>query len=110
MNTLHYDLALLIGKESSAEQVHLLLADARDFLRALGEADFTRHNLDQGLRAVAGKRGIDPAWLFRPLRVALQGNMGQPDLYETMLALRRDRTLKLVEEAIRSLGSMANTT
>jgi glutamyl/glutaminyl-tRNA synthetase len=108
MSAPRYDLALLVGKELTAEQVRLLLAAARDLLQSLDEGEFTRQNLDRGLRAVADSKELDPTHLFRPLRVAVQGNIGTPGLYETIISLGKEPTLKLLNTAIRSLGAIAN--
>jgi glutamyl/glutaminyl-tRNA synthetase len=103
-----YDYAALVGRDMTAEQIRLLLAAARDLLQSLGEGEFTRQSLDRGLRAIAENKGIDPTHLFRPLRVAVQGNIGTPGLYETIMSLGKEPTLNLLNTAIRSLGVFAN--
>jgi glutamyl/glutaminyl-tRNA synthetase len=107
-HTPQYDYATLVGRDLTAEQVRLLLAAARDLLQSLGEGEFTRQNLDRGLRAISDSKGLDPTYLFRPLRVAIQGNIGTPGLYETILSFGKEPTLKLLNTAIRSLGTIAN--
>ncbi|MGA7730276.1 MAG: hypothetical protein WCD37_03275, partial [Chloroflexia bacterium] len=107
-HTPQYDYAALVGRDMPAEQVRLLLTEARDLLQSLGEGEFTSQNLDRGLRAISDNKGLDPTHLFRPLRVAIQGNIGTPGLYETIMALGKEPTLKLLNTAIRSLGAIAN--
>ena len=106
--TPQYDYATLIGRDLTAEQIRLLLTEARDLLQSLGEGELTRQNLDRGLRAIADSKGRDPTHLFRPLRVAVQGNIGTPGLYETIMALGKEPTLKLLNTAIRSLSDIAD--
>jgi glutamyl/glutaminyl-tRNA synthetase len=106
--TPQYDYATLVGRDLTAEQVRLLLMEARDLLQSLDEGEFTRQNMDRGLRAISEKKGLDPTHLFRPLRVAIQGNIGTPGLYETIISLGKEPTLKLLNTAIHSLGAIAS--
>lgn len=103
----HYNLALLVGKELRAEQVRQLLSQAYELIKSLPESDFDRRHLDHGLRGIASAEGIDPTHLFRALRVAFQGNLASPGLYETISTLGKSRTLDLLAQALRALGDRA---
>jgi glutamyl-tRNA synthetase len=107
MNTPYYDLDALIPKNLSAAQTRQLLAQVRTFLKSLPVRQFDRHTLDRGLRDLAVAQGIEPAHLFRILRVAIRGPLASPDLFEVMTTLGKERVLERVDAALHKLTDVA---
>ena len=60
--------------------------------------------LEPPLRALAEERGWKAGDLFMAIRVAVTGRTATPPLFDTLVALGRDRTLARLDTAIRVLG------
>ena len=106
-----YDLALLVGDHITAAEVRRLLGATRDFLQGQPERSYLHagNELDRGLRAVALENNFKPEDLFRPLRVALAGQLASPSLIEIMRSLGKKETLARVERALLALGTQATS-
>lgn len=102
-----YDLAMLIGSDLSANEVQRLLALAAGYLGSLPGEELIPMEVDRGLRDLLAQQGVEDAALFRPLRVALQGNVTNVSLYETMRQLGREGTLARVQTALGALNARA---
>jgi glutamyl/glutaminyl-tRNA synthetase len=109
MNKPVYTLALLVGDQLTAAQVRSLLSAARDFLEAQPEETFAKpsNELDIGLRNIASENSAAAEDLFRPLRVALAGQIASPGLFEMTRLLGKQETLARVDHALVALGSHA---
>jgi len=77
--------------------------------RVVGLRIVPGNELDRGLRDIAARLGLDPEDLFRPLRVALAGQLASPGLFEIMRSLGKLETLAAVERALIALGDQATT-
>ena len=66
----------------------------------LAVADFNHDALDAALRAAAIKLKIKPGQMFQPIRVAVCGRKNSPPLFETLVVLGRETSLKRIEAAI----------
>ncbi len=74
------------------------LAAARAALAALPE--FSRENVERALRGVVEQRGLRPAQVFQPVRVAIAGTTVSPGIFESVTLLGRTRTLELIDRAL----------
>lgn len=104
-----YNLALLVGNRITATEVRRLLNAARDFLEAQPEESYVKadYQLDRGLREIAAQNNVTPEELFRPLRVALAGQLASPALFEMTRSVGKQETRSRVERALRSLSDQA---
>jgi glutamyl-tRNA synthetase len=82
-----------------------LLAAVRDRLAAAPE--WTLAGLEESLRSLAESRGVGAGKLFQPLRVALTGSSVSPGIFEVLVLLGRDRALRRLDEALRSVRGAA---
>jgi glutamyl-tRNA synthetase len=78
-----------------------LLADARTALH--GVTDWSTAPLEEAMRAVAERRGLAAGKLFQPLRVALTGSAVSPGIFDVLVLLGRDRSLRRLDDAVRHL-------
>ncbi len=109
MNKPVYSLALLVGNSITASEVQRLLVEVRDFLEGQPEESYTQadNKLDRGLRAIASRNDLTAEHLFRPLRVALAGQLASPGLFEISRSLGKQETLARIDRALRSLSDQA---
>jgi len=85
-------------------------AEAADLLRATREAlakvpAWETEPLEASLRSLAESRGITAGKVFQPLRVALTGLPVSPGIFEMLLQMGRELSLKRIDKALVSLGS-----
>ena len=78
-----------------------MLAEAREALAAV--SDWSAAALEEALRPVAEARGIGAGKLFQPLRVALTGSAISPGIFDVLVLLGRDRSLRRLDAALRNL-------
>ena len=57
-------------------------------------------SLETALRALAAERSIGAGKVFQPLRVALTGLSASPGIFDVLLILGRERSLRRVERAV----------
>ena len=60
--------------------------------------------LEEALRALAGERGVGAGKVFQPLRLALTGSGASPGIFDVLLILGRERSLRRVERAVRRIA------
>jgi glutamyl-tRNA synthetase len=82
---------------------------ALDALRAVRDAlaeapAWSGEALEESLRALAEKRGTTAGKLYQPLRVALTGQPVSPGIFEVLLMLGKDLSLRRVGDAIAELS------
>jgi glutamyl-tRNA synthetase len=102
-DTVDLDPELLIPKRWDRGTARAGLAAAIRALDAAGSAGFTVDGLESTLRAVAEGNGWKAGDLFMAIRVALTGKTATPPLFESMVALGRERTLERLDRAARAL-------
>jgi glutamyl-tRNA synthetase len=95
-----YDSAELIPQKGDLAMARAALEKAQG---VLATAEFNRDALDAALRAAALALKIKPGQMFQPIRVAVCGRKNSPPLFETLVVLGRDASLKRIEEAIQKL-------
>ena len=78
------------------------LRAARD---ALAQAEpFTLENVEVALRGVVERRGVGPAKVFQPVRVAIAGTTVSPGIFESVALLGREETLARIDRALERAG------
>ncbi|MFV2064994.1 MAG: glutamate--tRNA ligase, partial [Chloroflexota bacterium] len=73
----------------------------------LGEVSFEADELEPPLRALAEERGWKVGDLFMPIRVAITGRKATPPLFDTMVAIGYERTLRRLGAAAELLAAAA---
>jgi glutamyl-tRNA synthetase len=81
------------------------LTAARAVIDGTGEMTFEADELEPPLRALAEARGWKAGDLFMAIRVAVTGRTATPPLFDTLVALGRDRVLARVDRAIEVLAA-----
>ena len=79
------------------------LGAARQTIATLSEVVFEADELEPPLRALAEARGWKVGDLFMAIRVAVTGRTATPPLFDTLVALGRERTLERLAGAIEVL-------
>jgi glutamyl-tRNA synthetase len=97
------DATTLVPKRWDAATTREGLTDARATIQSVGEVTFEADELEPPLRALAEARGWKAGDLFMAIRVAVTGRTATPPLFDTLVALGRDRTLYRLDRAIASL-------
>ncbi|HEY6012757.1 MAG TPA: glutamate--tRNA ligase, partial [Candidatus Limnocylindrales bacterium] len=98
------DPAVLVPKRWDADTTRDGLAGARSTIAAVGEVTFEADELEPPLRALAEARGWKAGDLFMAIRVAITGRTATPPLFDTMVALGRDRVLDRLDRALAVLA------
>jgi len=101
------DPLLLVPKRWDRPTTIAGLSAARSALEAVGEAEFLSDRLEEPLRALAEEQGWKAGDLFMAIRVAVTGRTATPPLFQTLVALGRERVLARLEAAIGVLTAMA---
>jgi nondiscriminating glutamyl-tRNA synthetase len=81
------------------------LTAARETIEAVGDVSFEADELEPPLRALAEARGWKAGDLFMAIRVAVTGRTATPPLFDTLVALGRDRVLNRLDRALAALGA-----
>ncbi len=90
-------------KVIAKEGVDEILADVADRLASV--AVFDVETVEAELRALAEERGIGAGKAFQPVRVAVTGSSVSPPLFESLVALGRERSVARVRYVIDKLRS-----
>jgi glutamyl-tRNA synthetase len=98
------DPANLVPKRWDAATTRDGLLAARDTIAAAGDVSFEADELEPPLRALAEERGWKAGDLFMAIRVAVTGRTATPPLFETLVALGRQRVLDRIDRALSVLG------
>ena len=83
------------------------LAAAREVLAAHDAVTWEADELEPPLRSLVEARGWKAGDLFMAIRVAATGQTATPPLFDTLVALGRERTLSRIDAAIALLGGDA---
>lgn len=98
------DPTLLLGKNLDAAATRAGLEQARRLLASLPTWD--EASLEPPLRALAQELGWKAGQLFMPIRVAVTGQTTSPGLFETLVALGREKSLERLAQAIAVLEGL----
>ncbi|MEA2608066.1 MAG: nondiscriminating glutamyl-tRNA synthetase [Chloroflexota bacterium] len=99
------DTAVLVPKRWDPATTRDGLTAARSTIAAVGEVAFEADELEPPLRALAEARGWKAGDLFMAIRVAVTGRTATPPLFDTIVALGRERTLERLDRATEALAS-----
>ena len=97
------DTGLLVPKRWDAATTRDGLAAARDTLAAHDGVTWEAEELEPPLRTLVEQRGWKAGDLFMAIRVATTGLTATPPLFDTLVALGRERTLARIDAAIARL-------
>ncbi len=104
---LRLDPAAIVPKRWDAGTTREALTAARALLAAHDAVTWEADELEPPLRALVEQRGWKAGDLFMAIRVATTGQAATPPLFDTLVALGRDRTLQRIDDAINSLDALA---
>ncbi len=93
-----YDPAELIPQKGDAAMAQKALTRGHE---VLAQTEFTHDALDHALRAAAQELGLKAGQMFQPIRVAACGRKNAPPLFETLVVLGKETTLRRIERAIK---------
>ena len=97
------DPSTLVPKRWDAATTRAGLTAARDTIEAVGDVSFEADELEPPLRALADERGWKAGDLFMAIRVAVTGRTATPPLFDTLVALGRERVLARIDRALEVL-------
>ncbi|HEV2005089.1 MAG TPA: glutamate--tRNA ligase [Candidatus Limnocylindrales bacterium] len=107
---LELDPALLVPKRWDATTTLEALRAARDTIKStIGPVTFEADELEPPLRALAEARGWKAGDLFMAIRVAVTGRTATPPLFDSLVALGRERVLARLDAAIAALEHSGGT-
>jgi glutamyl-tRNA synthetase len=98
------DAATLVPKRWDAATARQGLEAARSTIASVPELTFEADELEPPLRALAEANGWKAGDLFMTIRVAVTGRTATPPLFDTLVALGRERTLRRLDQALEVLG------
>jgi glutamyl-tRNA synthetase len=98
------DTAVLVPKRWDAATTRDGLAAARETIAEVREVSFEADELEPPLRALAEAHGWKAGDLFMAIRVAVTGRTATPPLFDTLVALGRERTLARLDRAKEALA------
>ncbi|MFL5671795.1 MAG: glutamate--tRNA ligase [Chloroflexota bacterium] len=99
------DAALLVPKRWDAATTREGLVAARSTIAEVGAVSFEADELEPALRSLAEERGWKVGDLFMAIRVAVTGRTATPPLFDTLVALGREATLRRFDRAIEILNA-----
>ncbi len=105
VDALRADAATLVPKRWDPATTSVALAAARDAIADVGAVSFESEEIEPPLRALAEARGWKAGDLFMAIRVAVTGRTATPPLFDTLVALGRERTLARLDAAIDALDA-----
>ncbi|MBA2700785.1 MAG: glutamate--tRNA ligase [Chloroflexi bacterium] len=98
------DPSALVPKRWDTATAREGLTAARTTIAQVGEVAFEADELEPPLRSVAEAHGWKAGDLFMTIRVAVTGRTATPPLFDTLVALGRDRVLARLDHAIEVLA------
>ncbi len=107
MDELNVDPASIPPRRWDAAMTREGLLAARDILAAHDAVTWEADELEPPLRALVESRGWKAGDLFMAVRVATTGRTATPPLFDTLVALGRERTLARLDAAIAGLDPAA---
>jgi glutamyl-tRNA synthetase len=107
LDDLSVDPGILVPKRWDRPTTRDALAAARDVIAAHDAVTWEAEELEPPLRGLVEARGWKAGDLFMAIRVATTGRTATPPLFDTLVALGRDRTLARLDAAIATLMNTA---
>jgi glutamyl-tRNA synthetase len=109
VDELRVDPATIVPKRWDPRTTREGLAAARDRLASHDGVTWEADELEPPLRELVEERGWKAGDLFMAIRVATTGRTATPPLFDTLVALGRERTLSRVDAAIDALSAASAT-
>jgi glutamyl-tRNA synthetase len=78
-----------------------LLIELKDALNAL--SDFSSHELENIFKSIIEKHNVKLGALAQPIRVAVTGGTESPGIFEVLEIVGKEKTIKRLEKAIKSI-------
>jgi glutamyl-tRNA synthetase len=103
LEDIEYDPTAVAKNWKDPAEASALLRAARDALAQV--SDWLPEPLEASLRSLAEVRGISAGKVFQPLRVALTGLPVSPGIFEMLVQMGRELSLKRIEKALAVLGA-----
>jgi len=101
------DPSILVPKRWDRDTTLTALRAARETIAgSVGPVTFEADELEPPMRALAEARGWKAGDLFMAIRVAVTGRTATPPLFDSLVALGRERTLARLDRAIEMLEGM----
>jgi glutamyl-tRNA synthetase len=97
------DPALLVPKRWDRDTTLAALRAAREIIASVGAVTFEADELEPPLRALVEANGWKAGDLFMAIRVAATGRTATPPLFDSLVALGRERVLARLDAAIDTL-------
>jgi glutamyl-tRNA synthetase len=107
VDTLDIDPEAIVPRRWDADTALAGLTAARELLAAHDAVTWEADELEPPLRGLVESLGWKAGDLFMAIRVATTGKTATPPLFDTLVALGRDRTLARLDAAIASLAELA---
>jgi nondiscriminating glutamyl-tRNA synthetase len=99
--------SILVPKRWDRDTTITALRAAREtIVDSVGPVTFEADELEPPMRALADARGWKAGDLFMAIRVAVTGRTATPPLFDSLVALGRERTLARLDMAIETLERM----
>ncbi len=102
LENIDYDPVAVAKNWKDPAEATALLSATREALANVTE--WRAERLEASLRSLAEARGISAGKVFQPLRVALTGLAVSPGIFEMLLQMGRDLSLKRIDKALVLLG------
>jgi glutamyl-tRNA synthetase len=102
LEDIEYDPAAVAKNWKDPVESAALLHATREALANV--SDWKTEPLETALRSLAESRGISAGKVFQPLRVALTGLPVSPGIFEMLVQMGRDLSLKRIDKALSALG------
>ena len=103
LQDIEYDPVAVAKNWKDPVEASALLRATRDALANV--SDWRTEPLEASLRTLAESRGITAGKVFQPLRVALTGLTVSPGIFEMLVQMGRDLSLKRIDKALAALGA-----
>ena len=103
LETIEYDPVAVSKNWKDRSEASSLLSATRDALAA--SPAWEPEPLEAALRALAEASGITAGKVFQPLRVALTGLTVSPGIFEMLIQMGRELSLKRIDDALAALAS-----
>jgi glutamyl-tRNA synthetase len=104
------DPATLVPKRWDRATALTALRAARESVESAAAVAFEADELEPPMRALAEANGWKAGDLFMAIRVAVTGRTATPPLFDSLVALGRDRTLARLDAAIETLAALEDQT
>src|SRR2546429_3920360 len=106
LEDIEYDPAAVEKNWKDRAEASALLRVTREALAAVSE--WKPEALEASLRSLAESRGITAGKVFQPLRVALTGLTVSPGIFEMLVQMGRELSIKSIDQGLRGLGAEQN--